>query len=602
MRPRVAIGEFVTRRLISFRDRPGVWGSHETVEVLALMLLELEARELSPAKYEQNPRIALDEYIRELRRRSHDGSPVPLHITQSNEAFGPKLFDICQHVRAFVAQKATQLTILSRQSLDVRGSLKRAIFNVKSDVMGDWLKDPWGYPDLVDEEAVAHSALALSRTRRLGTPLAFDVPKQPGASRPALMLPPIDRVLYQAVVDDLSPLVLGKLSKRVFGNRLARKGGRGGFYNSNTREWSELYRSERRLGIKYRYTLKFDVRNFFESVPLERVWSGLPSAHATLLSQMCEHWRTKTARRGLPQRSLSSSVLAHSYLTPLDDLLDKMGLRWCRWMDDVSIFSDEYGVLARCLADVEALLVGLDLHLNSAKTSLVESAPDALPLRASGIDIEFDASRIGGPLFDLERLDMFASELLDDRRTLPSRSELSFLCRRVRLTRNLPLAQRIIEAGDSYPFAADIVARMARELKLGDQRDSWFLKYVREHVAASDWTVPAWGLLFVPGATPSGVDTFFADRVREAPEGGVVFPHAAARIAAVPEATDLLRMRSPDVHQSLEVRALRLAMAQSGRTDPFKNDSADDSLMAVAVKRVKDGARDWDFRSSVALA
>lgn len=100
--------QFVSLRLEALRERPRMWGtSNETIESLALQLLEVEIRHYQPEAHDSKPRLMMDAYVQELSRRYGSGV-LPLHARTPDvyqhepkvHNFDQELFDICQKVRA----------------------------------------------------------------------------------------------------------------------------------------------------------------------------------------------------------------------------------------------------------------------------------------------------------------------------------------------------------------------------------------------------------------------------------------------------------------------------------------------------------------------
>ncbi|MDI1431503.1 hypothetical protein [Polyangium sorediatum] len=93
------VKRFVDARLLAFRDRTGMWGSNEAVELQALQLLEFEARSISEIAVNKNPRLVLDLYVGEVRARFSRAETLPLHDLVSAGEFGKALYDVCSAVR-----------------------------------------------------------------------------------------------------------------------------------------------------------------------------------------------------------------------------------------------------------------------------------------------------------------------------------------------------------------------------------------------------------------------------------------------------------------------------------------------------------------------
>ena len=100
-------------------------------------------------------------------------------------------------------------------------SFEQAAKNVRSDSYGDWYRDPWGWPE---NEWVAmkapHILSARLNDRGSKRALPVAVPKENFVLRPAMIMEPVDRLAYQALVDSISRDLIGDMRGFVFGWRL----------------------------------------------------------------------------------------------------------------------------------------------------------------------------------------------------------------------------------------------------------------------------------------------------------------------------------------------------------------------------------------------
>jgi hypothetical protein len=96
--------------------------------------------------------------------------------------------------------------------------IKKTIINVHTDMVGDWYRDPWGWPELrfivENDLEVLVGRLNEGGSRRV---LPLDVPKENFMIRPAVVLDPLDRLCYQALVDVLSKTLIRNLKGWVYG-------------------------------------------------------------------------------------------------------------------------------------------------------------------------------------------------------------------------------------------------------------------------------------------------------------------------------------------------------------------------------------------------
>ena len=99
--------------------------------------------------------------------------------------------------------------------------LRLANRNCESDSYGDWYRDPWHWAEMrwIVE---SRPELLLERLDADGVRPAMktDVAKENFGTRPAIIMDPLDRIVFQSVVDSLSLDLIGGLRDWVFGWRL----------------------------------------------------------------------------------------------------------------------------------------------------------------------------------------------------------------------------------------------------------------------------------------------------------------------------------------------------------------------------------------------
>jgi len=337
--------------------------------------------------------------------------------------------------------------------------LERAFFNVHSDFYGDWYRDPWGWPEIkwLSEK---RPDLVVDRldNQRFGQVSLLDVPKENFGTRPAVILDPVDRLAYQALVDCISVKLIGGLSDSAFGWRLNRSDPKPGKYHSNGEEQKRYRRHIEMFGGHWQMAgLKTDVVSFFANIDVpalvERVYQEAGSgAVPKSLEAMLLNWDSNASRTGIPQRASASSVLANFYLMPLDDavlrelphfkppgkdvfrtlgehmaVLDRGSTS--RWMDDVWIFGRDASSLRKTQYDIESILRELGLDMNIAKTDVLEG--DDLHSEI----LRFEHSAVDGALMgdpkDVGPLEDLVRELVNDPEHR-SRSSFKFALRRLR--------------------------------------------------------------------------------------------------------------------------------------------------------------------------
>ncbi|MGH3670094.1 MAG: reverse transcriptase domain-containing protein [Pseudonocardiaceae bacterium] len=269
---------------------------------------------------------------------------------------------------------------------------KQALANLHYEFPGDWHRDPWGWPELEFLLAGGGDALRdFCNADSASEPALLDVPKENWGTRPAIVLNPVDRLTYQALVDRLSVEIAGNLTPNAFGWRLPAISPRRGNYSHNSRQW-ELYRNHLSLlaGI-YPVALKTDIVSCFASMPLETIQDEVdgrtPSNHVSRrLLTLLAGFNATPHRSGLPQRSTASAVIANMILIALDDVLEhharplpdmlKRGVQYhsfARWMDDMWLFGDDPGQARRTQVELQRAAQTVGLNLNAAKTEVLEN-------------------------------------------------------------------------------------------------------------------------------------------------------------------------------------------------------------------------------------
>jgi hypothetical protein len=273
-------------------------------------------------------------------------------------------------------------------------------------VRGDWYRDPWDWKEL-DWVVPGHlEEHAIPRLNASGVKRAafLDVAKENFAVRPAVVLDPLDRLIYQGLVDCVSVRLIGELPRWAYGWRLPRMSPHAGGYSPNDEEWEAFRDHLGRLASYDSAALTTDVVSFFGSIPLdplcEQILDRVSNEPARRLVDMVGSWY-QTTGRGLPQRSAASAVLAHMYLEPLDAIVGHYSAvppgginllpegRALRWMDDVWIFGRSLAALREAQIRIQAGMRDLGLAMNFGKTRVLtgdELLEAVLEIEHSAVD------------------------------------------------------------------------------------------------------------------------------------------------------------------------------------------------------------------------
>jgi hypothetical protein len=493
---------------------------------------------------------------------------------------------------------------------------ERALINCHEDMIGDWYRDPWGWPE-TDWAVRKQPSLLVARLNSAGVQQSarLDVPKEGFASRPAIVMDPIDRIIYQALVDRLSVDLIGDMRPWAFGWRLPRKDPDRGRYSDNASEW-DWYRSRMSfLAAFNKFALATDVVSFFANIPIDRaceqiVTRGGSGAPIDRLVDMLQAWGRIQGRSGLPQRSKASAVLANMYLRPVDDEIDAatgesrfLGIAAkaaTRWMDDIWVFGRDEGKLRRAQLALEEAMRDLGLNMNTAKTHVYggeDVVKAALQIEHSAAEEGLDDSPI-----DTSALQEMVDRLLSDPESAP-RTSIKFAIKRVREHKLGNMAQQFADHAERMPHGADAIARMFGETDRWRDLEDWYVSYSDSPWAAFDWSVGQLGTMF-PSTDPGkgNVRQFLLEKTVQLPPLQTL-ALAAQRSAAWDKdrARQAIREAAKTANHPLQRRVLALAALAAGEERGFirsilsEYEQNDTTLRMIEDRRFRPVAVKSDF-------
>ena len=143
------------------------------------------------------------------------------------------------------------------------------------------------------------------------------------------------------------------------------------------------YREIRKIrGLQKLHCLHLDVRDFFNSIPVEPLLASLPSTITDdeplqrLLAKTLRDRRVISANeqindshKGVMAGTPLAPLLTNLYLRPLDKVFEEAAIPFLRYADDMIVFGTEEDVM-RHSTDIERRLADLGLALNPRKTRL----------------------------------------------------------------------------------------------------------------------------------------------------------------------------------------------------------------------------------------
>lgn len=400
----------------------------------------------------------------------------------------------------------------------------RAAVTAQGEMYGDWLRDPWAWPEL--RYLADHPNLVADRL--LSAQVRFErllVPKINFGTRPASVQDPTDRVAYHALVNSLSVRTAGNLAGFVYGWRLHRDRPEPGRFIKNKDEWFRFVIDRRDAAAEHDSLLVSDVTGCFASVPTERlvemlhqrVGRNLP---VEALDSILTSYNKLPDRSGIPQRSTASSLLANAYLSPIDDLLNRYcthhGAVALRWMDDIWVFGGGCEALRLLQLRIEEDLRAIGLEMNLGKTAIFEG--DEVREYLEQVDLETEApTQVVAPSGvhyqpnhtpeDLDR--QFARFVECPHRT--DKTVISYVCQRIYEYDRDDLIDPLIGVTPNAPQGADRISRLLARTGAWRSLGEWFVSQATGPlgVGSLPWPIAQLATMFPSGTAVSEVRDFF---------------------------------------------------------------------------------------------
>ena len=422
----------------------------------------------------------------------------------------------------------TQSTLLSVDWLRAL-DFDQARHNCHNDILGDWYRDPWSWPEIawVVERALAEVVVPRLDRAQVFRPMKLDVAKENFAIRPAVVIDPIDRLIYQSLVDASLLKLHSDIREWTYGWRVVRENPKRGVYSRNDQEWQRYRDHLKRLITFYSVALVTDVVSFFASIPIERLTEDLfvrlgRSELSEALVRRLHEWDRAPGRAGLVQRSAASAALAHMFLAPVDRLLARESRinsqlilqvipegRALRWMDDIWLFGRDPGVLRKTQISLQRTLDDLGLNMNLAKTALLEGDD----VRQAVQDLEHSAADAALADDDTAPLEELVDRFLLAPETT-SRTTVGFITKRMREHQLFTRVPGLVEVAHRAPHGADHLARLFRDSDAWRGLDDWYIDYANGAWGSIEWSVAQLGTMFPSAEVPPAVRDFFAETIR----------------------------------------------------------------------------------------
>jgi retron-type reverse transcriptase len=242
------------------------------------------------------------------------------------------------------------------------------------------------------------------------------VPKRGFFLRPGAIPHVEDRLLFQALIDNIAPLLEAQLppmdEQAVFSSRLHPN-----HRNENMfRHPRDLWLAFKKKAVEYcdlpevHHVMSSDIASYFENIDLRLlndtlVSSSVNPTYTEAVRQILSTWANGRTR-GLPQMMAPCTLLSNAYLSQVDRSMLLHGYKYVRYVDDIRIFVSSDVEQRKALLDLTEYLKNLYLDVQSSKTKFETSEEHKNEITSlentlikSGINVNEEASMsyFGGP-------------------------------------------------------------------------------------------------------------------------------------------------------------------------------------------------------------
>lgn len=229
-------------------------------------------------------------------------------------------------------------------------------------------------------------------------PGVMEIPKKNGLSRPASILSPKDRFIYQALVDVIAPIAEQQVDRsRVFSNVLLDSDQNSAMFQAGSICWNNLQSAIRTYceDDSFSHAVKTDIANYFERLYQHNLINllhtcGCPSGAINLLEELLLAWMERDSH-GILQGLFPSDFLGNFYLVGMDSDFAVRNVPSARYVDDIYAFYPSIESARIGLIELTRTLRHEGLHLNESKTGIFETS--SLLFEETELDRRFQVAR-----------------------------------------------------------------------------------------------------------------------------------------------------------------------------------------------------------------
>lgn len=227
------------------------------------------------------------------------------------------------------------------------------------------------------------------------------VPKKQYFLRPGSIPYFEDRLIFQAIIDHIAPLLESQLppleQKVVFSSRLHPDLNNENMFIHPRDLWLDF----KETAITYcnhpdtKHVLVSDIASYFENIDLRLLGDNLSSfgvspKYVEAILYFLRKWANGRTR-GLPQMMAPCSLLANAYLAQIDKRMLLHGYKYLRYVDDIRIFVSSEIELKKALLILTDELKQIYLDVQASKTKFITSKEHLDELTV----LEKDLERVG---------------------------------------------------------------------------------------------------------------------------------------------------------------------------------------------------------------
>jgi hypothetical protein len=259
--------------------------------------------------------------------------------------------------------------------------LEKAFQRVQQDKRDDSWPDIANYKDyelvLKEKLGILQSQIDKPDSYRANFPFHIDIPKKGFTLRPVDIPTIDDRIIYQAIADNLSPHF--QPESCVYSNILSLNINSTRMFIPGVDLWLRFQKEVERLCELFPYVVETDIATYFEYIDHHRLLHRIQdlfenkidkdilNANKVLLQRLWQKW-SKGRKVGIPQVNDASSFFGNIFLDELDKWMLRRGFVFMRYVDDMRIFAKDEPSARYALAELVIQLRELGLHVGSGKT------------------------------------------------------------------------------------------------------------------------------------------------------------------------------------------------------------------------------------------